>query len=574
MAPAAINLLNIMPKPGYLTRIQLHEIMVQPELQMNQNAPNGAVPFAPLTAERGGGDARALLRDWMADPANLDVLAPVTGGPLGEPAEPLLEPRSDLHVYRHNETANRLVLFHANAKPFNDQLLTHSVTLSSTYSSIAVVWITSQTNADDLGALAWLNDITREYIEFYALEVSWWRIAGSAPAPVFRVIGKPDARQSIPAIIPDGFPLRGNVFRDNHYTPPSRPEPVPAQDAITRLSDRAKQSFLNDATDVERAERPAAPRRQAFSRPAKPAARRTASTPQPRVAKEKSREGKSLASKSPKSKPRSRVYFSQPADQSAHQGSGNLETPIDVTLHVTAPPVIKAEKQASPTTDKQKRDAIEAIQTPEIDYTPASSTNGFATLFRKLMGSFRQQRFSGDATLADEVNSDPEQLRFESFSFEDKAGAVTSAEVEGMSASTYTGFWQGLNALVEQQIASLEPQPAFPQPTLKYPVKDSPHSVLLRLDANENKASVTLRLVGLTGKQEQKTALEAKMQFQKEKQVPLSWRREAETGDILVTLISNNLDFEADKANDIIPRKLAASLDNLLGCFEPVLRKN
>jgi hypothetical protein len=68
------------------------------------------------------------------------------------------------------------------------QLLTYAAGLEA----VTIVWIASRFTEEHRAALDWLNDITEERFTFFGLEVELWRIGGSAIAPKFNVVSKPN----------------------------------------------------------------------------------------------------------------------------------------------------------------------------------------------------------------------------------------------------------------------------------------------------------------------------------------------------------------------------------------------
>ncbi|MGH8093425.1 MAG: DUF4268 domain-containing protein [Chthoniobacterales bacterium] len=68
------------------------------------------------------------------------------------------------------------------------QILTYTAGVAAQ----TIVWVASKFTEEHRAALDWLNEHTTEEISFFGLEVELWRIGGSAPAPKFNVISKPN----------------------------------------------------------------------------------------------------------------------------------------------------------------------------------------------------------------------------------------------------------------------------------------------------------------------------------------------------------------------------------------------
>ena len=68
------------------------------------------------------------------------------------------------------------------------QLLTYAAGLQA----VTIVWIAARFTEEHRAALDWLNDVTSEQFRFFGLEIELWRIGGSAAAPRFNVVAKPN----------------------------------------------------------------------------------------------------------------------------------------------------------------------------------------------------------------------------------------------------------------------------------------------------------------------------------------------------------------------------------------------
>jgi Domain of unknown function (DUF4268) len=68
------------------------------------------------------------------------------------------------------------------------QLLTYASGLDAVY----IVWIARSFTEEHRAALDWLNGITGQDFHFFGLEIELWRIGGSALAPKFNLVSKPN----------------------------------------------------------------------------------------------------------------------------------------------------------------------------------------------------------------------------------------------------------------------------------------------------------------------------------------------------------------------------------------------
>lgn len=66
------------------------------------------------------------------------------------------------------------------------------LTYASALEARTVVWIASRFTDEHRAAIDWLNEITHDEWQFFALEIELWRIGNSAPAPKFNIICRPN----------------------------------------------------------------------------------------------------------------------------------------------------------------------------------------------------------------------------------------------------------------------------------------------------------------------------------------------------------------------------------------------
>ncbi len=74
------------------------------------------------------------------------------------------------------------------------QLLTYAAGLNA----VTIAWIADRFTDEHRAALDWLNEITDDRFNFFGIEIELWRIEGSAVAPHFKIVSKPnDWRKSV-----------------------------------------------------------------------------------------------------------------------------------------------------------------------------------------------------------------------------------------------------------------------------------------------------------------------------------------------------------------------------------------
>jgi len=68
------------------------------------------------------------------------------------------------------------------------QLLTYAAGLDA----VTIIWISKSFTEEHRAALDWLNRITEEDINFFGIQVEAYKIGDSLPAPMFKIISKPN----------------------------------------------------------------------------------------------------------------------------------------------------------------------------------------------------------------------------------------------------------------------------------------------------------------------------------------------------------------------------------------------
>ena len=129
---------------------------------------------------------------WLARPENLEVLEDALGLTLEvEDTEHGVGPyRADI-VCRDDE--GRRVFIENQLEATDHQHLGQLLTYAGGLDGRVMVWIAKRFTDEHRAAIDWLNTNTRDGVEFFAVEIQLWRIGGSALAPRFDVVCRPNA---------------------------------------------------------------------------------------------------------------------------------------------------------------------------------------------------------------------------------------------------------------------------------------------------------------------------------------------------------------------------------------------
>jgi Domain of unknown function (DUF4268) len=66
------------------------------------------------------------------------------------------------------------------------------LTYASGLNALTIIWIAEKFVEEHRATLDWLNSVTDETVQFFGVEIELYKIGGSAPAPRFNIISKPN----------------------------------------------------------------------------------------------------------------------------------------------------------------------------------------------------------------------------------------------------------------------------------------------------------------------------------------------------------------------------------------------
>jgi hypothetical protein len=129
---------------------------------------------------------------WLGLPENLSLLGDTVGMDLElEKQEKEVGPfRADLLC--KNTIDGSWVLIENQIEKTDHNHLGQILTYAAGLEAVAVIWIAEYFTDEHRAALDWLNEITQGKFVFFGLEMEVWKIGGSAPAPKFNIVSKPN----------------------------------------------------------------------------------------------------------------------------------------------------------------------------------------------------------------------------------------------------------------------------------------------------------------------------------------------------------------------------------------------
>ena len=88
--------------------------------------------------------------------------------------------------------ANSIVLIENQFESTDHDHLGKLLTYAAGLQAQTVIWLSGVIRAEHRAALDWLNEVSREEVQFFGLEIELWRISDSDPAVKFNIVSKPN----------------------------------------------------------------------------------------------------------------------------------------------------------------------------------------------------------------------------------------------------------------------------------------------------------------------------------------------------------------------------------------------
>lgn len=129
---------------------------------------------------------------WLAEEENIELLSETIGIGLE-----ILKQEEYVGPFRADilclDTDNGNYVLIENQLERTDHLhLGQLMTYASGLNAVTIIWIARRFTEEHRAALDWLNEITCNTINFFGIEVELYKINDSLPAPMFKVVSKPN----------------------------------------------------------------------------------------------------------------------------------------------------------------------------------------------------------------------------------------------------------------------------------------------------------------------------------------------------------------------------------------------
>lgn len=129
---------------------------------------------------------------WLAKPENLDLLSEEIDIELSLIDTEYNVGRFNVDVYAEEPNTGRKVIIENQLERTDHDHLGKLITYGSGLDAEIIIWIVKDVLDEHKQAIDWLNEITDEKINFFAIRMEVWKIGDSEPAPNFHIVSKPN----------------------------------------------------------------------------------------------------------------------------------------------------------------------------------------------------------------------------------------------------------------------------------------------------------------------------------------------------------------------------------------------
>ena len=130
--------------------------------------------------------------NWLAKEENIQLLDDEIGLTLTDINKEVFIGSYRCDLVAKDETTGKIVIIENQLEATNHDHLGKIITYAAGLDSQTIVWIVKEAKEEHKAAIEWLNNNTSEEIGFFLIELHAYKIGDSLPAPMFKVIEKPN----------------------------------------------------------------------------------------------------------------------------------------------------------------------------------------------------------------------------------------------------------------------------------------------------------------------------------------------------------------------------------------------
>lgn len=129
---------------------------------------------------------------WLAKENNLEYLNDILGLTLTDINTEVFVGPYRCDIVAKDETTNDVIIIENQLEPTNHDHLGKIITYAAGLNAKYIVWVAKEAKEEHRAAIEWLNNNSSQSINFFLIEIHAYQISDSDPAPMFKVIEKPN----------------------------------------------------------------------------------------------------------------------------------------------------------------------------------------------------------------------------------------------------------------------------------------------------------------------------------------------------------------------------------------------
>ena len=127
---------------------------------------------------------------WLAE--NIEHLSEVIGVPLELTGTEVAVESFSADILARNPMDDTVVLIENQLETTDHSHLGQIITYAAGLEAKTCIWVAAKFHEEHRAAIDWLNEITGDGHQFFALEIELWRIGDSLSAPKFNIVAQPN----------------------------------------------------------------------------------------------------------------------------------------------------------------------------------------------------------------------------------------------------------------------------------------------------------------------------------------------------------------------------------------------
>lgn len=156
--------------------------------------------------------------NWLAKEENIELLNETVGLTLTDIDKEVYVGSYRCDLVAVDETTDIKIIIENQLNSTDHDHLGKIITYASGLDANVIIWIVKEAREEHKSAIEWLNNNMAKEISFFLLEIKAYRIGDSLPAPMFKVVEKPNDFINSNKSIKDGDLSKTQAERLNFWT--------------------------------------------------------------------------------------------------------------------------------------------------------------------------------------------------------------------------------------------------------------------------------------------------------------------------------------------------------------------